>query len=70
MVQESRRELSIRQRKLMNDLIKQTREVVQEISRKGKFDIVIDRTAGGVIFAKKSVDITDQVIELYDIKKK
>ncbi len=70
LVLESRRELSIRQRKLTNDLIKQTREVVQEISRKGKFDIVIDRTAGGVIFAKKSVDITDQVIELYDIKKK
>ena len=70
LVQESRRELSIRQRKLMSDLIKQTREVVQEISRKGKFDIVIDRTAGGVMFAKKSVDITDQVIELYDIKKK
>ncbi len=70
LVQDSRRELSNRQRKLMNDLIKQTREVVQEISKKGNYDIVIDKTVGGVMFAKKSVDITDQVIELYNKKKK
>jgi Skp family chaperone for outer membrane proteins len=62
--------LSSRQRKLTNDLIKQIREVVQEISRKGNYDIVIDKTVGGVMFAKKTVGITDQVIELYDKKKK
>ncbi len=70
LVQDSRRELSSRQRKLTNDLIKQIREVVQEISRKGNYDIVIDKTVGGVMFAKKTADITDQVIELYDKKKK
>ncbi len=29
-----------------------------------------DKTVGGVMYVRKSVDITDQVIKLYDKKKK
>lgn len=69
-VQESQRDLQSRQRTLMGGLIKQTREVVLEIAREGKYDLIIDRTIGGVLFVDKKVNITDQVIELYNKKKK
>lgn len=70
MVQESRRDLGTRQRKVMNDLLNQMRDVVKAVAREGKYDLVIDKTIGGVMFVKKSVEITDQVIKLYDKKKK
>ncbi|MEE9255635.1 MAG: OmpH family outer membrane protein [bacterium] len=70
LVQESRRDLGARQQKLMKSLIKQTREVVQEIAREGKYELIIDKNIGGVLFVTKSVDITDSVIQLYDKKKK
>ncbi len=70
LVQESRRDLEGRQRKLMSSLIKQTREVVQEIAREGKYELIIDRNVGGVLFVTKGMDITDSVIQLYDKKKK
>lgn len=70
MVQESQRDLQARQRKLMGGLLQQTREVVLEIAREGKYDLIIDRTIGGVLHVDKKVNITDQVIELYNKKKK
>ncbi len=54
----------------MKSLIKQTREVVQEIAMEGKYELIIDRNVGGVLFVSKGVDITESVIKLYDKKKK
>ena len=54
----------------MTSLIKQTREVVQEIARDGKYELIIDKNIGGVLFVTESVDITEAVIRLYDKKKK
>jgi len=70
LVQESQRDLQSRQRKLMGGLLKQTREVVLEIAQEGKYDLIIDRTIGGVLYVDKKVNITDQVIKLYNKKKK
>ncbi len=70
LVQESQRDLQARQRKLMGGLLEQTREVVLEIAREGKYDLIVDRTIGGVLYVDKKVNITDQVIKLYNKKKK
>ncbi len=70
MVQESRRDLQGRQRKIMSDLLKQMRDVVRVIAKEGKYSLIVDKTIGGVIYVSKSVDITEQVIKLYDKKKK
>jgi outer membrane protein len=70
MVRESRNDLSSRQRKIMGDLLRQMRDVVQAVAREGKYDLIIDKTVGGVMYVRKSVDITDQVIKLYNKKKK
>ncbi len=70
MVRESRNDLGTRRRKIMGDLLRQMRDVVQAVAREGKYDLIIDKTVGGVMYVRKSVDITDQVIKLYDKKKK
>lgn len=70
LVQESQKDLQSRQRTLMGSLLKQTREVVLEIAREGKYDLIVDRTIGGVLYVDKKMNITDQVIELYNKKKK
>ena len=70
MVRESRNDLGARRRKIMGDLLRQMRDVVQAVAREGKYDLIIDKTVGGVMYVRKSVDITDQVIKLYDKKKK
>jgi Skp family chaperone for outer membrane proteins len=54
----------------MGSLLKQIREVVLEIAREGKYDLIVDRTIGGVLYVDKKMNITDQVIELYNKKKK
>ncbi len=70
MAQESRGDLQSRQRRIMGDLLKQMNDVVQVIAKEGKYDLIIAKTAAGVLFVNKSVEITDQVIKLYDKKKK
>ena len=70
MVQESRRDLSVRGNRMMGEILIQIREVVNEIGKEGKYDLIIERAEGGVMYMKKAVDITGQVIELYNKKKK
>ena len=70
MVQESRRDLSVRGNRMMGKILVQIREVVNEIGKEGKYDLIIERARSGVMYMKKAVDITGQVIELYNKKKK
>jgi Skp family chaperone for outer membrane proteins len=46
------------------------RDVVRVIAKEGKYDLIVDKTIGGVMYVTKSVDITERVIKLYDKKKK
>lgn len=68
--QESRRDMELRKQRVMGNILKEMRDVVQAVAREGKYDLVVDKTVGGVLFVKKEVDITDQVIKLYNQKKK
>ena len=70
MVQESRRDLSVRGNRMMGKILIQIREVVNEIGKEGEYDLIIERADGGVMYMEKAVDITGQVIELYNKKKK
>jgi outer membrane protein len=60
----------VRGNRMMGKILVQIREVVNEIGKEGKYDLIIERARSGVMYMKKAVDITDQVIELYNKKKK
>lgn len=42
--------------------------LVDEIAKKNSYLLILEKRAGGVIYAKKTMDITAQVIEQYDKK--
>jgi Skp family chaperone for outer membrane proteins len=69
MLQEIRRDYSARKNRMMGQIIKQIREVIQEIADEGKYDVILERS-GGVIYVIESVDISKRVIDLYNKKKK
>lgn len=70
MLQESRRDLSLRNNRLMRSIFAQVREVVNEIGGKREYDMIVERAQAGVLYLKEGLDITDQVIDLYNKKKK
>lgn len=67
LVQETRRDFRLRERRLMGDLIKALRDVVRVIAREGKYDLILDTSF--VLHSSDTIDITDQLIKLYNQKK-
>ncbi|MBI3127292.1 MAG: OmpH family outer membrane protein [Candidatus Tectomicrobia bacterium] len=70
LVEDSQRDLAERQRQAITGIIKELRDVVHQIGRDDKYDLILDSTASGVLFATPPSNITDKVIQVYDSKKK
>lgn len=70
LLEESQRDLGERQRQAITQIIKELREVVHQIGRDEKFDLILDSTASGVLFATPASNVTEKVIQVYDRQKK
>lgn len=70
LLEDSQRDLSERQRQAITQVIKELRDIVHQIGRDDKLDLILDSTMSGVLFATPASDITDKVIRVYDSKKK
>jgi outer membrane protein len=51
-------------------IIKELRDVVEEIAKKKGMTFVFEKSVGGLLYAPKDLDLTDEVIKAYDAKKK
>jgi Skp family chaperone for outer membrane proteins len=69
-IKESNNDLRERRQKMFDRFLKEIREVAIDIGTEMKFDLIMDRAAGGVLFSEKSLDITKLVIKRYDQKKR
>ena len=49
--------------------LKDLEGVLIAIAEKGKYDLILERISGGVLFASETSDITEQVIEAYNKEK-
>jgi outer membrane protein len=49
---------------LTSQVVQKVREVVEQIANTEAYDLVLDAADGNVIFAVKSLDLTDRVIEI------
>ena len=49
---------------LTADVIQRVRNVVERVARDDAYDLVLDAADGNVIFAVKSLDLTDRVLEI------
>lgn len=51
---------------LSKEITKDVFEIVETIGKRGGYSLIIDRRAGGVVYAPNAIDITDKVIEEYN----
>ena len=70
LLDDSQRDLAERQRQAITQIIKELRDIVHQIGRDEKFDLILDSTMSGVLFATPASDITEKVVQTYDTKKK
>jgi outer membrane protein len=52
----------------INKIQKAIFEITGEIGKKEGYSLILERKTGGVVFAQDQLDITDQVIKLYNSK--
>ena len=51
---------------LSNRIKEEVFEIVEDIGRRGGYQLVLERQIGGVVYAPTAIDITDKVIEQYN----
>ncbi len=51
---------------LSNRIKEDVFEIVEDIGRRGGYQLVLERQIGGVVYAPTAIDITDKVIEQYN----
>ena len=61
--QAAKDEMTVQERKLLAPLAKKLEEAVKEIGKAQDFDLVLDRSTPGVLYAPDSLDVTDLVIK-------
>ena len=53
--------------KLSNRIKEDVFEIVEEIGKQGGYLLILEHRVGGVVYAPNSIDITDKVIEEYNV---
>ena len=67
MIQEAKIELARKEQELTNKILRELIREVQEFGRKNGYTLIIEKR-GGIIYSDPSVDLTNQIIRLYDQK--
>ncbi|HTO08182.1 MAG TPA: OmpH family outer membrane protein [Myxococcota bacterium] len=62
-VQAAKDELVVQQQKLLSPIAKRLEEIVTSIGKEKQFDLILDRSTPGVLFAPDALDVTDLVIK-------
>ena len=68
-VMESEAELREKQNSVVQPMLERLTKVTDRIAGEKKLDLVLDTKTPGVIFAKKELDITDEVIKAFEKEK-
>lgn len=63
---EYQKELAQKEAQLTKGIIDRMQRIVKTISQKDGYTFVVERNEGGVVWAKSSIDITDDVIQRYN----
>ncbi|MGZ8497938.1 MAG: OmpH family outer membrane protein, partial [Candidatus Binatia bacterium] len=61
-------EIQLKEREMMQDILKELEGVVNEFGRAEKFTLILDRSQ--ILFADQGVDITTKVIETFNSRAK
>ena len=53
----------VQQQKLLSPIAKKLEDIVTTIGKEKQFDLILDRSTPGVLFAPDALDVTDLVIK-------
>ncbi len=59
-----REELGLREQEVTNEILKDLQKVIGEVGKSGGFTMILER--GQLLYTDKVIDITDDVIQLYN----
>jgi outer membrane protein len=66
MVKDSQQEIQKKQADLMEDIIKELRNVVNTIGKEEGYMVVFERTESGILYIPEDVDLTDKLIKRFN----
>jgi outer membrane protein len=68
-VQKSQMEIQKHERDLTQPIITKIRSIIEDISKKENYALVLEKSEQLVLFSVKEIDLTDRVIKEFDSKK-
>lgn len=66
LVQDSQNEIKKKESEATVSILKEIREVIENIGREDGYSIVLENVEGLILYSKKELDITDRVIKNYN----
>ncbi len=69
LVSDSQNEIKKKESEFTDEIIKQLREVIQEIGKEEGYTIILEKAMGIVLYSEKEIDLTDTVIKRYNKSK-
>ena len=70
MAAESQMELQKRERELTKPIVDELKSIVETLGKEKKFEMVLEKNEGAVIYAEANLDLTSQAIEKFNSKNK
>lgn len=67
---QSQQELREKEEAALKPIVTKIRTQIDEIAKKESYTIILEKSENLVLFAKKDIDITDQVVKAYEKAKK
>lgn len=64
--EDSRASLRRENARVVGELVNKMRKVVEDLGRAEGYTMIVERGAGGVLYADKNIDITDAVVKRFD----
>ena len=63
-------ELQRKDLELTQSILKDLEGIISELGKKGRYDLIVEKNEGVVLYAPPDYDLSEQVIKLYDAEKK
>jgi len=61
-------EFKLQEQRLVNRIQKDIFELVEDVAKKGGYLLILEKREGGVLYAPKTNEITDKIIQMYNAK--
>ena|SRR5690606_30466510 len=68
-VQKNQQEIQQQERKLTEPILKKLQTVIEDMAKKDKYTVILEKRENGVLWAQKDLDITEQVVKAFESKK-